>query len=54
MEYKNNGDIIKFIRQQNYVWEKYLDEGGIGKTAEIKKTRNGFRGKKCGCRLARE
>jgi len=32
MEYKNKGDIINFIKQKNYVWEKHLDEGGLGKT----------------------
>jgi serine/threonine-protein kinase len=36
MEYKNKGDIINFIRQKDYVWEKFLDEGGLGKTALIK------------------
>ena len=36
MNNKNKGDIIKFIRQKDYVWEKFLDEGGLGKTALIK------------------
>jgi serine/threonine-protein kinase len=35
MEYKYKGEIINFIRQKDYVWEKYLDEGGFGKTALI-------------------
>jgi serine/threonine-protein kinase len=36
MDYKNKGDIIPFIRQINYIWEKYLDEGGLGKTVLLK------------------
>jgi serine/threonine-protein kinase len=29
------GDVINFLRQKDYVWEKYLDAGGLGKTALI-------------------
>jgi len=36
MEFKNKGDNINFIRQRDYIWEKYLDEGGLGKTALIR------------------
>jgi serine/threonine-protein kinase len=36
MGYKNKGDIINFIRQKDYIWERFLDEGGLGKTALIK------------------
>ena len=36
MEFKNKGEIINFIRQRDYIWERYLDEGGLGKTALIR------------------
>jgi serine/threonine-protein kinase len=35
MSIKIKGDIINFLRQKDYVWEKYIDEGGLGKTALI-------------------
>ena len=36
VEYKIKGDIIPFIRQKDYIWEKYLDEGGLGKTVLLR------------------
>ena len=36
MEYKNKGELIKFIRQKDYIWDRFLDEGGLGKTVLIK------------------
>jgi serine/threonine-protein kinase len=36
MEIKAKGEIVKFTRQKDYVWEKFIDEGGFGKTALIK------------------
>jgi serine/threonine-protein kinase len=36
MNKKSEGEIVSFLRQRDYVWEKYLDEGGLGKTALIK------------------
>jgi len=36
LEFKNKGAIINFIRQKDYIWEKFLDEGGLGKTALIR------------------
>jgi serine/threonine-protein kinase len=35
MDVKQKGEVVNFLRQKNYVWEKYLDEGGLGKTALI-------------------
>jgi serine/threonine-protein kinase len=32
MKFRGKGDIIKFIRQKDYLFEKYLDGGGLGKT----------------------
>jgi len=34
--FKNKGEEVKFIRQKDFIWEKYLDEGGLGKTALIR------------------
>jgi serine/threonine-protein kinase len=36
MDIKAKGEIVKFTRQKDYVWEKFIDEGGLGKTALIK------------------
>jgi serine/threonine-protein kinase len=32
MRLRGKGDIISFVRQKDYLLEKYLDEGGFGKT----------------------
>ncbi|MDR2660083.1 MAG: protein kinase family protein [Spirochaetaceae bacterium] len=32
MQILEKGEIIKFVRQRDYVFEQYLDEGGLGKT----------------------
>jgi serine/threonine-protein kinase len=36
MDIKAKGEIVKFTRQKDYVWEKFIGEGGLGKTALIK------------------
>jgi len=36
VKFINKGDFISFIRQKDYIWEKYLDEGGLGKTVLIR------------------
>jgi serine/threonine-protein kinase len=33
VDFRKKGDIISFIRQKDYSFERYLDEGGFGKTA---------------------
>ena len=36
MNLKSKGDLVKFIRRIDYIWEKPLDEGGLGKTVLIR------------------
>jgi serine/threonine-protein kinase len=36
MEFRTKGEIIEFIRQKNYIFDRYIDEGGFGKTALLK------------------
>jgi serine/threonine-protein kinase len=36
MEFRAKGEIIEFIRQKDYIFDKYIDEGGFGKTALLK------------------
>jgi serine/threonine-protein kinase len=32
MKIRNKDDVVSFIRKKDYLFEKYLDEGGLGKT----------------------
>jgi serine/threonine-protein kinase len=36
MEFKAKGEIIEFVRKKDYIFDRYIDEGGFGKTALLK------------------
>ncbi|MDR2600914.1 MAG: hypothetical protein LBC53_00450 [Spirochaetaceae bacterium] len=36
MKFRAKGEIIEFVRQKDYIFDRYIDEGGFGKTALLK------------------
>jgi serine/threonine-protein kinase len=36
MKFRTKGEILEFVRQKDYIFDRYIDEGGFGKTVLLK------------------